>query len=220
MGPQSITADAVSGVSTINVTLLRQVLAHIETNPEVWDQGEWRCDTGMCFAGWTGELAGGKWITEADSMFAPYMVVERDDHLDHVRYLSEVGYAVDVEERATRLLGLTEDQADDLFTSANYKLDMLREEAAALIVQVRHVTIRLVPADELQLDEAMPSGRAPMEIVEHRPGQPPYLHGTERGTPACDLRERARAVADRLGIDYVDPISPDVMSLLAEAEAV
>ncbi|MEV1245180.1 hypothetical protein [Nonomuraea sp. NPDC049750] len=91
---------------------------------------------------------------------------------------------------------------------------------ADLISEVPYVTIRLVPADELTLDEAMPSGRPPMEIVEHRPNHTPYIHGTERGIAPHELRARARAVADRLGVDYIDPISPDVMGLLASAEAV
>ena len=85
--------------------------------------------------------------------------------------------------------------------------------------QVSHVTIRLVPADELQLDEAMPCGRPPMEIVEHRPDRTPYLHGAERGIAPHKLRKRARAVADRLGVNYVDP-GADVLDLLLSAEAV
>lgn len=203
-----------------NATLLREVLAQIETHPETWKQGDWRCGTGMCFAGWTGELTGGKWIADADSMIASYLVVEPGDSLNHLRHLREVGYAVGVEDRATRLLGLTQDQAGDLFCPTNYKLDLIRRQVAELVALVRHVTIRLVPADELQIGEEMPDGRPPMEIVEHRPDQSPMAHGTERGIAPHELRDRARAVADRLGIDYIDPISHDVMRLLASAEAV
>ncbi|MDX3109568.1 hypothetical protein [Nonomuraea angiospora] len=90
---------------------------------------------------------------------------------------------------------------------------------SALAADVPHVTIRLVPADELQLNEAMPDGRPPMEIVEYRPGQSTFMHGTERGIPPHELRERARAVADRLGIAYIDPIDPAAMERLARAEA-
>lgn len=88
----------------------------------------------------------------------------------------------------------------------------------ALAAGLPHVTIRLVSDDELTLDEAMPDGRAPLEIVEHRPGQSPYLHGTERGIAPHRLRPHARAVADRLGIAYVDPTGV-VLQLLERAEA-
>lgn len=201
-----------------NATLLREVLAQIETHPETWRQSDWRCGTGMCFAGWTAELAGGKWIADANSWRAGYLAVEPGDTFEQLRYFQAIGYAVGVEDRATRLLSLTKGQADDLFCPTNSTLAALRRRVAELVAEVRHVTIRLVPVDELQIGEEMPDGRPPMEIVEHRPDQSPMAHGTERGIAPHELRERARAVADRLGVDYIDPISHDVMRLLASAE--
>lgn len=35
----------------INEKLLLETLAYIETHPQDWEQGSWRCGTGMCFAG-------------------------------------------------------------------------------------------------------------------------------------------------------------------------
>lgn len=96
---------------------------------------------------------------------------------------------------------------------------VITEEAAATAAEVHHVSIRVVPDDELVIGERMPDGRAPLEVVEHRPGQPTITHGTERGMPAHQLRAHARAVADRLGVPYVDPIDPAAMERLTRAEA-
>lgn len=46
----------------MNTELANKVLAQIEAHPEQHDQGSWRCDTTMCFAGWTTFIAGDKWL--------------------------------------------------------------------------------------------------------------------------------------------------------------
>lgn len=46
---------------SINVPLLKTTLAYIEAHPEEWDQSEWRCGTGACFAGHAAILHGAKW---------------------------------------------------------------------------------------------------------------------------------------------------------------
>lgn len=43
----------------INGKLLLETLAYIETHPEEWNQEQWRCQTGMCFAGHAALTAGG-----------------------------------------------------------------------------------------------------------------------------------------------------------------
>lgn len=96
-------------------------------------------------------------------------------------------------------------------------LDSLREMARSWVAP--YVTIRLVPADLVMRDEAMPDGRPPMEIVEYRPDLPALTHGTERGIAPHELRDRARSAADRLGVPYIDPSDVEVMALLARAEA-
>ena len=42
--------------------LAYDTLDHIKAHPETWNQGEWRCRTGMCYAGWLVTLAGGTWL--------------------------------------------------------------------------------------------------------------------------------------------------------------
>jgi hypothetical protein len=52
-----------------NVELLRQTLAHIEANPDEWDQRDWRretsCGTAYCFAGWAVKLTGGEFCRDS-----------------------------------------------------------------------------------------------------------------------------------------------------------
>lgn len=47
-----------------NVVLMREVLTHIEEHPQGWTQSNWRCETGMCFAGWTAVIAGAEWAND------------------------------------------------------------------------------------------------------------------------------------------------------------
>ncbi len=45
-----------------NKKLANKVLKYIETHPKEWKQDAfYRCETGMCYAGHTGILAGWKW---------------------------------------------------------------------------------------------------------------------------------------------------------------
>lgn len=213
MGCQVITEEAAQ--PAINAPLLRQTLAHIEANPQTWHQGHWRCKTGMCFAGWTAQLAGGRWAGSPDSLFGSYLVAEDGDLPGHVQETA-VGAVVDVSDRATRLLGISVGQSITLFRGSN-DLPAIRRIVADLIGQVPHVTIRVVPADELVIGEEI-DGRAPLEVIEHRPGLEPMLHGTERGIPLGKLTDHARSVAETLGVPFIDPIDPAVTERLMAAE--
>lgn len=53
-----------------NNELLDQVLNHIKTNPETWDQSNWRCGTNYCFAGHAAILGGWRPVNEEDNL--PY----------------------------------------------------------------------------------------------------------------------------------------------------
>jgi hypothetical protein len=44
-----------------NEQLARNALKAIEHSPERWNQSEWRCGTGMCFAGFVAFEAGAEW---------------------------------------------------------------------------------------------------------------------------------------------------------------
>ena len=79
----------------------------------------------MCLAGWAAELAGGKWAYSS----ANHLLAEPGDNLNHL--LS--GVQIHVEDRATRLLELTEEQADNLFCAGNTLADIkaVRNQIAA-----------------------------------------------------------------------------------------
>lgn len=124
----------------INVPLLEQTLAQIEAHPETWDQGSFRCGTGMCFAGWTAELAGGKWLTSADAeCYADRLVPEGSDGNDVTEEDCEgcdsppPPPGVFAEVRAKRLLGLDARQSARLFDGSN-GLDVIRALVAELKV--------------------------------------------------------------------------------------
>ena len=100
---------------TKNIPLLKQVLAHIEANPETWRQDSWRCETGFCFAGWTAELTGAKWA-RPEKQLDPN-VLRGDGESEHVA------------DYAQRVLGLEENEADLLFSMFR-TLDDLRRMVA------------------------------------------------------------------------------------------
>lgn len=95
---------------TPNVALLRQTLEYIKAHPQEWDQEFYRCETGMCFAGWAATLAGGVWAGPGDTE----MVAEPDDPADRT-----FDGRIHVADRAERLLGLNAEQVEDLFTPDN-----------------------------------------------------------------------------------------------------
>lgn len=53
-----------------NNELLDKVLNHIKTNPETWDQSNWRCGTNYCFAGHAAILGGWRPVDDEDNV--PY----------------------------------------------------------------------------------------------------------------------------------------------------
>lgn len=121
---------------TINTTLLRQTLAHIEAHPDAWDQATWHCETGMCFAGWAITLSGGKWddssdeLVHVDSAVASW-ALQNDSW---VRRHPSGEALVTAAAYAQYLLGLDPCDADDLFRGSN-TLDDLREIVDSLIEQ-------------------------------------------------------------------------------------
>lgn len=110
-------------MTTPNVALLRQTLAHIEANPDEWNQRHWRCGTGMCFAGWAATLAGGQWYEDDQSVHRDELIAEDGDtgEYDHGGVIT-----VHVDDRARRILGLDEGQAERLFDAVNNLHDLRR----------------------------------------------------------------------------------------------
>lgn len=127
------------GESTVNEAFLREVLAWIELHPERWDQREWvehtACGTTYCLAGWAYVLGTGHWFSDRDLM-------ER----------------LPVVPMAVELLGLTQDQARELFYFStvlvpgrqNNGLGVARPPTfAELCAKVEEVTgVRFKPAVE------------------------------------------------------------------------
>lgn len=113
-------------MTTPNVPLLKQTLDYVETHPEEWTQRFYRCGTGMCFAGWAAVLDGGTWYdAELKGPWIEDMVARPDDPDLDVFLMRDGARTVDVECRARRILGLTEDEASELFDGDN-TLDDLR----------------------------------------------------------------------------------------------
>lgn len=102
-----------------NKRLLRKTLAYIEAHPEEWQQHTWRCTSGMCFAGTAVTVAGGEWGAQKPTA-ATYdmLVAETGDDPNHMRFMKG-RLLIGVRDRATRLLGLTDRQAEQLFAFNN-----------------------------------------------------------------------------------------------------
>lgn len=115
---------------TINVELLDRVMAHIEAHPETWDQKTFRCESGMCVAGWAAQLGGGLWLTGPEDNFCHHLVAEEGDPDGDIREWRGTR-SVPVWSRAARLLGLDDHEADRLFGPGN-TIDDLREIVAGL----------------------------------------------------------------------------------------
>lgn len=127
-----------------NFALLDATLAYIEKNPDEWDQSNWRCDTGMCFAGWAAALAGGQYLLDVEQVeifnrsmpwelppdwprhrgqFAsPELLVEDEER----GWITEPA-----RERAIEVLRISHTQANALFAAGN-NLQTLRRMVAAL----------------------------------------------------------------------------------------
>jgi hypothetical protein len=127
-------------VTTPNIELLDKVLKHIEDHPETWEQEVWRteedeawvkdpetgvevltvdCGTAFCFAGWTCQMEGGKWVDNSSLLAVP------EDEIHPLRNW------ILASDRAERLLGLAEYEADALFRSEN-TLEDIREIVAQI----------------------------------------------------------------------------------------
>jgi len=121
-----------------NVPLLRKVREHIEAHPEEWRQNDWRtvrdCGTAYCFAGWACQIDGGEWILDSSWIDGGEWVLDSswiDGGLDS-SWLEprpddppgciDAPCGIDgirAGARARRILGLTADEADELFCAHN-----------------------------------------------------------------------------------------------------
>ena len=97
--------------------LAYDTLDYIKAHPERWDQGEWRCSTGMCYAGWLATLAGGTWMDEDFGSYTTSATLallpgeEPDPSTD--------GPCVHASTRASALLGIGVQTSSHLFNADN-----------------------------------------------------------------------------------------------------
>ncbi|GIH91990.1 hypothetical protein ACFFMN_33720 [Planobispora siamensis] len=119
----------------INVPLLRRVLAQIEAHPQTWYQQTWRCESGMCAAGWAVELADGEWAFSLRHFAADAVIATPEEISAGLSYDLEGKTVVDAWLRAERLLGISRIQAAELFEARN-SLDDLRHIVGRLIAEV------------------------------------------------------------------------------------
>lgn len=82
--------------------LADRVLAQIKAHPETWNQEDYRCETGMCFAGWACELSGVQWYGGPDEDYSDYTV-------------GPDGSMVPADVVARRLLGIPLSEGAELF---------------------------------------------------------------------------------------------------------
>jgi hypothetical protein len=106
----------------INTELLVGTLQHIDANRGDWYQACWR----TCIAGHAVILAGGQWATDDVHPLHYVLTPEDDDRTNDVAaygpadgWDGEPLYAVTVQTRAKRVLGLTDEQALRLFSATN-----------------------------------------------------------------------------------------------------
>lgn len=93
--------------------LAYRTLDYIRAHPQEHQQRQWRCESGMCFAGWAVQLAGGRWVTgPADESRNLLYAEPADDQW-------VVDGTITARVRAERLLGLDYDESDRLFHADN-----------------------------------------------------------------------------------------------------
>jgi len=107
---------------TTNPRLMRDVLAHIERNPETWNQGSWAvrtdCGTSYCYAGHAVAMVGGRInIEESTAEVATLPEDVRD------RFTRE---HVAISAAARAVLGLEPTTAERLFAGGNTLSDLQR----------------------------------------------------------------------------------------------
>lgn len=101
---------------SINFQLLDEIIDHIEKHPETWNQQAWRCETGMCVAGWAVDMSEEfQWLNPENPDDDSVLQIHPDG--------GEMAYG-DPHEPARQILGLTDMQAGELFAWANELKDI------------------------------------------------------------------------------------------------
>lgn len=111
--------------------------------PTWWDQSNWRCETGMCFAGYAARVAGYEWGFNLGSRYMAYVLVgqeelaaisgendaERPHALPPYRFsplkTPDGRWTAHVADVMQYRLGLTRGEADELFARANDHAELI-----------------------------------------------------------------------------------------------
>jgi hypothetical protein len=102
----------------------------IEAAPpgNAWKQGEWRCETGMCFAGWGAALAGAKFPYAADAFGMMYPSAGSTPVASRQAVIEDAdGNTWHIRDYAAHVMGLTDREATRLFRAGNETLDLIDE---------------------------------------------------------------------------------------------
>lgn len=128
-----------------NFDLLNRVLDTVTDNPE-WKQAVYRCETGMCFAGWTAALTGAQWAEpELDESEESYLGPDRYNLVVH----PVTGEELQVSVYAREVLGLDYFEGCELFKGSN-RIEDLRRIVAQYAPPVTDADVsELLPAQEL-----------------------------------------------------------------------
>lgn len=136
---------------TFNTSLAEQVLGHIKAYPETHVQQYWRCNAGMCFAGWAVQLTGHQWVTESFGDYAEMVVYPigyeqvSDYDIDPGRLLSGVNsetLITTAQCAAMDELGVSDDDSDVLFYAHNTVEHL--EQAVKLLANGEHIAFSRV----------------------------------------------------------------------------
>jgi hypothetical protein len=131
------------------IALAQRVRAQIEAHPQRWTQDAWRCETGMCFAGWAVELSGRQWAGPPTSRPGrSYVIALPDDEAhgcDVWGHQNDDGTVVSVTAAyavAGWLLGLDFNEANALFYGGNDLADLrayVEQIVAGEVIQDRYL---------------------------------------------------------------------------------
>jgi hypothetical protein len=127
-----------------NLLLLDEAIEQIELHPETWEQGDWRCKTGMCVAGWVVTKNGDEWATDLSEDYGSDLVlvpkgtegvlnaITAEYYTDNGVTVPEGMALIRADKRAEQLLGLEVPSAHDLFGGGNSldEIKRMREQMA------------------------------------------------------------------------------------------
>lgn len=129
-------------IPEFNPALAEEILGRIIANPEQHTQHAWRCETGQCFAGWAPVVTGVPWLTK--NAYGPGATLVLSNYgrrlvrhtmtketLEEFQASGKIDPAVTLDTQvegvstyAERVLGLTHNEANMMFSAGNTREDL------------------------------------------------------------------------------------------------